>query len=210
MTTCKVVIVEDEALVAEDLKYRLTELGYSVTGTAPSGEKALEKIDEEIPDLVLMDIQLKGEMDGIETAETIKNEYQIPVVYLTAYSDESFLNRAKVTEPFGYLLKPIETRNLQSTIEMALYKAKMEKDREKMIRDLEKALAEIKTLRGLIPICSQCKKIRDDTGYWNILEGYIETHSSAQFSHSMCPECSDQLYGDQDWYTRLKNGDSDS
>jgi len=77
-------------------------------------------------------------------------------------------------------------------------------ERKKLINDLEEALAEIKTLKGIVPICSNCKKIRDDKGYWNLLESFIEKHSEASFSHGMCPECSDKLYGDEDWYTKMK------
>ena len=82
-----------------------------------------------------------------------------------------------------------------------------EKEREKLINELQIALKEIKTLKGIIPICSHCKKIRDDAGYWNILESYIQEYSDASFSHSMCPECSDKIYGDEDWYIEMKKGD---
>jgi|GEM_PF-1988502 len=85
----------------------------------------------------------------------------------------------------------------------------IEKDRETLINDLQEALAEIKTLRGIVPICSNCKKIRDDQGYWNILENFIQEHSEASFSHSICPECSDQLYGNENWYQKMKKRKSD-
>jgi PAS domain S-box-containing protein len=80
----------------------------------------------------------------------------------------------------------------------------IQKERQILVKDLKKALIQINTLGGLIPICSHCKKIRDDKGYWNLIESYIERHSDAKFSHGMCPECSDQLYGDQDWYINMK------
>ena len=76
--------------------------------------------------------------------------------------------------------------------------------REKLLKELQEALENVKTLNGLIPICSQCKKIRDDTGYWNQLEVHIQNHSYAKFSHGMCPECSDELYGNKDWYIKMK------
>jgi hypothetical protein len=82
-----------------------------------------------------------------------------------------------------------------------------QKEREEMIVKLQNTLEEIKTLRGILPICSSCKKIRDDKGYWNQIESYISNHSSAEFSHSLCPECSDKFYGDQDWYIELKKGE---
>jgi PAS domain S-box-containing protein len=119
-------IVEDEKIVALDIAASLKSLGYNVTGMASSGNEAIDKIKKKIPDLILMDIRLKGDMDGITTAETIRSEHDIPIIYLTAYADENTLERAKHTEPYGYLLKPYEKRVLHSTIEMAHYKRKME------------------------------------------------------------------------------------
>ncbi|MGE4394739.1 MAG: methanogen output domain 1-containing protein [Methanobacteriales archaeon] len=119
-------IVEDESIVALDIKHRAELLGYEVVGIASSGEEALKLIKEKKPDLVLMDIVLKGEMDGIEAAEVIKRDYNIPVVYLTAHSDKETLDRAKQTEPFGYLIKPFEDRELHSAIEVAIYKHMIE------------------------------------------------------------------------------------
>lgn len=122
----KLLIVEDESIVALDIKHRAEALGYEVVGIAASGEEAIELAREKKPDIVLMDIILKSEMDGIEAAEIIKREHDIPVVYLTAYSDKETLERAKLTEPFGYLIKPFEDRELHSTIEVAIYKHKMD------------------------------------------------------------------------------------
>ena len=198
MTEARIMIVEDEALLAADIQRQLEGLGYTITAIAASSEKALKKIDEDPPDLVLMDIRIKGEADGIETAQEIKNRHGIPVVYLTAYADKTFLERAKVTEPFGYMIKPVETKELHAAIEISLYKAEMDKERERLMKDLEMALAEVKTLRGFIPICANCKNIRDDEGYWQQIEKYITDRSDAQFSHSLCPECIKELYPDLD------------
>jgi PAS domain S-box-containing protein len=126
MSNVKILVVEDESIVAMDIKHRAEGLGYSVTGITPSGEGAIQKASETLPDLVLMDIVLKGEMDGVEAAQKIRDTLDIPVVYLTAYSDEKTLKRAKVTEPFGYIIKPFEDRELHSAVEVALYKHKME------------------------------------------------------------------------------------
>ncbi len=122
-----VFIVEDEAIVAGDIQETVTGLGYTVFGVAKSGEAALEKIALAPPDLVLMDIHLAGRMDGIETAGAIHEKYQIPVIYLTAYADTALLERARVTEPYGYIIKPYDERGLHSAIEMALYKHRMER-----------------------------------------------------------------------------------
>ncbi len=128
MNDAKVLIVEDESIVALGLKRDLTKLGYGISDIVSSGEEAIVKAGEHRPDLVLMDIKLDGEMDGIQSAELIRKKFMIPVIYLTAYADDDTLQRAKVTEPFGYILKPFEKRSLQSTIEMGLYKSKIEKE----------------------------------------------------------------------------------
>ena len=122
-----ILVVEDESIVATDIKRCLQNLGYHVTALVSSGAEALKIAQKTPPDLVLMDIVLKGDMDGIEAAETIRSQFNIPVIYLTAYADEKTLQRAKMTEPYGYILKPIEDKELHSTIEMALYKHRMEK-----------------------------------------------------------------------------------
>jgi PAS domain S-box-containing protein len=126
ITTPRIFVVEDEAIVADDIKETLTSLGYHALGTAKSGEVALEKIAETTPDLILMDIHLSGKMDGIEAAGRVHAEYGIPVIFLTAFADTALLDRAKTAEPYGYILKPYDDRGLHSAIEMALYKHRME------------------------------------------------------------------------------------
>jgi PAS domain S-box-containing protein len=122
-----IMVVEDERIVAEDIQNRLQQMGYRVSAVVSSGEEAVERAAKDTPDLVLMDIVLKGDMDGIEAADHISSLLSIPVVYLTAHTDEKRLQRAKVTEPYGYLLKPFEDRELHTTLETALYKHEMEK-----------------------------------------------------------------------------------
>jgi signal transduction histidine kinase len=124
MTT--VLIVEDEAIVAADLAKILRRLGYEISGLAARGEEAVALARDRHPDVVLMDIRLAGGMDGIEAAEQIRRLFDLPVVYLTAHSDRATLQRAKLTEPFGYILKPFEERELETHIEMALYKHQTE------------------------------------------------------------------------------------
>ena len=123
----RVLVVEDETIVAMDLTDNLRILGYDVVGTAASGKDAINKAESTRPDIVLMDIMLKGNMDGVEAAEIIRSQVNIPVIFLTACADDKTLERAKVTEPFGYLIKPFEERELRSHIEIALYKHRMEK-----------------------------------------------------------------------------------
>src|ERR1044072_1660245 len=126
MTQARILVVEDESIVAADIQDRLESLGYDVPTTVASGEKAVELAGLLRPDLVLMDIQLKGRMDGVEAADQIRQLFGIPVIYLTANADHPTVQRAKVTEPFGYVIKPFEERELQTTIEVALYKHRAE------------------------------------------------------------------------------------
>ncbi|MBN1348474.1 response regulator [candidate division KSB1 bacterium] len=126
MAQSDILIVEDENIVAMNIKKRLKNMGYAVSAVASSGQEALELSQKYQPDVILMDVRLKGDMDGVETAEKIHEQLNIPVIYLTAYSDEKMLQRAKVTEPFGYLLKPFEDKELNITIQMALYRHQME------------------------------------------------------------------------------------
>ena len=145
MPKIRVLVVEDESLVARDIQNMLRSLNYEALGIVSSGELALQKASTAAPDLVLMDIVLKGEIDGITAAEKLWEEFSIPVIYLTAYADETTFQRAKLTKPFGYLLKPFEERELQTTIEMALYKSKMElklREREEWLSTVLKSIGD--------------------------------------------------------------------
>lgn len=166
MAKAKIMIVEDEWITAEDIKMSLESLGYTVTSVSSSGEEAIQNAEKGMPDLVLMDIVLKGEMDGIEAARQIRACYNIPIIYLTAYADENTLERASITEPFGYIVKPFVNEDLKISIEIALYKHRIEKERRRLIEELQGALPKITTLSGLLPICPSCKKIRDAEGNW--------------------------------------------
>jgi PAS domain S-box-containing protein len=123
MEPASILIVEDEPIVAKDIQLSLQRLGYRVPATATSGEEAIRKAGDTHPDLILMDIVLKGKMDGIETALQIQRKQDVPVVYLTAYADSHTLNRAKVGSPAGYMLKPYQANELRTTIELALHRA---------------------------------------------------------------------------------------
>ncbi len=124
MIKTNILVVEDESIVSKDIQNSLKKLGYNVIGACNNGEEAVELAKEKAPDLVLMDIMLKGEMSGIDAAEIIRQQMSIPVIFLTAYADESTLAKAKVTEPYGYILKPFKEIDLHSSIEMAIYKHK--------------------------------------------------------------------------------------
>ncbi|MFO0358409.1 MAG: LytR/AlgR family response regulator transcription factor [Sphingobacteriaceae bacterium] len=140
-------IVEDESIVAKDIQNSLIKLGYNVVGTANNGADAIKQIKETNPDLVLMDIMIKGPMTGIEVSEKLKETMNLPVIYLTAYADEATLSKAKITEPYGYILKPFKEIDLHSSIEMSAYKHKKDLELKKE-RDFLYSLVENKEEAG--------------------------------------------------------------
>lgn len=142
MSKTTILIVEEEAIVAADLAGKVEQLGYEVAGTAAAGEEAVELACRLRPGVVLMDIRLKGSMDGIEAAEAIRRRVDVPVIYLTAHSDSTTLSRAMVSEPFGYILKPFEEKELATTIEMGLYRHQSDRQLNKTHDELEQRLRE--------------------------------------------------------------------
>ena len=139
MEQARILIVEDDWVIALDMRSKLTKLGYICSGIAPSGEGAIRSVSNDAPDIVLMDIVLKGEMDGIEAASQIRTNFNIPVIYVTAYADDEFLNRAKLTAPMGYILKPYETAEMKAAIEIALERHRMERTLQKKEAKLREA-----------------------------------------------------------------------
>lgn len=311
MKPTRILIVEDEALIAAHIEEALEDAGYGVLGPFSDGGEAVESISERRPDLVLMDIKLAGELDGIDAALEIRRRHRLPVVFLTAFADGALVERARKAEPYGYLLKPVREKDLLVTIEMAISRVRMEaelRERDDRMRRIarnlpgviyqflrttdgsftfpfvsekfeayhgfsaeavqedagalldrihpddspavyrairrsldtmenymceyrmlrpdgrtvwfraestpcrlengdvlwdgvilditavKEAQAEVETLRGIIPMCASCKRIRDEAGYWEQVEAYVQKRSLAQFSHSICPECSRRLY----------------
>jgi signal transduction histidine kinase len=144
MASARILVVEDERIVAKDISKRLTNLGYTVVATVASGVEAINAVIETSPDLVLMDIQLRGEIDGIEVAERIHSEFNVAIVYLTAYADDNTLQRAKITEPFGYIVKPFDERDLHAAIEIAL-RRRIAETAVHFALEKEKELSELKS-----------------------------------------------------------------
>ncbi len=174
MSNPQVLVVEDEGIIAADIQDRLATLGYEVPATVASGEEALQKIPVFNPDLVLMDIVLQGQMDGIDAAAEIRKRFDLPVIYLTAHADESTLKRAKITEPFAYILKPFEERELQTALEMALHKHKEEQERAKS-RATEQEVFE-KTIEATIKVLTKILQISEPQSYefGQKLKGYMK------------------------------------
>ncbi|HTY52797.1 MAG TPA: PAS domain S-box protein [Methanomicrobiales archaeon] len=133
MAKARILVVEDEFITASDIQNNLVTMGYEVPAVVDTGEEAVRKAGELLPSLVLMDITLKGRMNGIEAAKQIRERFDIPIIYLTAHSDESTFRNALVSEPFGYIIKPFNTREMRISIEMALYKHALDRD----LRDSE-------------------------------------------------------------------------
>lgn len=134
MPQANILVVEDEPIVAKDIQMSLQRLGYRVPAMAASGEDAIRKTRESNPDLILMDIVLKGKMDGVETVKQIRKQCDVPVIYLTAYADDHTLERAKTTAPAGYMLKPYQPNELRTTIELALHRAHHDRDMSERLR----------------------------------------------------------------------------
>ncbi|GAA6621999.1 response regulator [Scytonema sp. NUACC26] len=143
MTRTTILVVEDEGIVAKDLQKRLLKLSYHVPAIAASGEEAIQIAETISPDLILMDIRLKGNIDGIEAAKEIQSHFDVPIIYLTAYADDNTLERARLTEPFGYVLKPFKEKELHATIEIALSKHKKERQLKENQKGLVTAVTRI-------------------------------------------------------------------
>ena len=154
MQPARVLVVEDEVLVGEELRERLTHLGHTVDGPVRSGMEAVTRVKDAAPDLVLMDVRLAGDMDGIEAARFIRNEFDVPIVFVTAYSDDATIDRAKLTKPFGFLAKPVSEAHLKTAIARALHQYRVARQAEEHWAVREKSLREEATRDPL-------------TGLWN-------------------------------------------
>lgn len=180
MSKTNILIVEDESIVAKDIQHSLKKLGYTVVGMCSNGEDAIKTAEEMSPDLVLMDIMLKGDMSGIEAADQIRQRMNIPVIYLTAYADESTLNKAKVTEPYGYIIKPFKEIDLHTAIEMAIYKHEKETDVKKE-RDFLYSLVENKDGKDIIFVKSNSRLVKvrtEDIYFIEALKDYVVINTS--------------------------------
>jgi putative two-component system response regulator len=155
MNKHRILIVEDEAIVSMELRYMVESMGYEVAGTASNGEDAVARANKLIPDLILMDILLQGDRDGIDAAEEIRREHRIPIIYVTAFADDATIQRAKITSPYGYVIKPIQYKELNTAIEIALYKHSADMQLQQHIEKLQK------TIEGIINAMAKTVEIRD-------------------------------------------------
>jgi len=193
----KILVVEDEYLVSEDIIRGLKAHGYVDIIEASDGEEAFEKTCALQPDVVLMDIMIPM-LDGIEAARKIQDCCPTPIVIITAYESPDLLEKAVGAGVSAFLTKPPQQDEIERAIVIALARHADLMEVRRLNMELEKSLSEIKTLRGIIPICSYCKKIRDDKGLWEKLEAYLHSHSEAEFSHGVCPECYKKIMEEMD------------
>ncbi len=183
-----ILIVEDSVSNLQLLEHLLAETGYRIL-TAVNGKSGVKTAVEEPPDLILLDIIMPG-MDGYQVCERLKaipETRHIPIIFLTARRATEDVVRGFKAGAVDYVFKPFEKEELLARVHTHVLL-------KQTIADLRTALAEIKTLKGLLPICSFCRKIRDDQGYWKQLETYFATHSDIEFSYSLCPECARRHY----------------
>ncbi|MBU0663346.1 MAG: response regulator [Proteobacteria bacterium] len=189
----RVLVAEDNQVVSEMIKHYLQVNGFEMAGLAVTGIEAVEMTVSLRPDVVLMDIEMP-ELDGLEATRQIQTLQPTPVVILTAHEGEDLIKKASEVGASSYLTKPPKNKELERAIIMALARHDDLMECWRLNRELENALKEIRTLQCILPICSSCKKIRDDKGYWNQIEAYLRQNSDINFTHSICPDCASRLY----------------
>lgn len=199
----RIMVVDDSANERKALAMALKEFSTDIM-LAKSAETAEALLGKTLPDLILLDVVMPGK-DGFEFCRDIKSQKRtrdIPVIFLTGLGRSENIVKGFDVGGDDYLLKPIAKEELMVRVRNHLKIFNLQKSLKKKNHDLGQALKQIKTLEGLLPICSDCKKIRDEKGRWRVMERYIQTHSKAKFSHGICPECADRIYGSENWYKK--------
>jgi AmiR/NasT family two-component response regulator len=190
-----VLVVEDDYLVSLEVVRTAEEAGFKVLGVASDGLEALDLVRKTSPQAVLLDIQMPG-MNGFEVARRIRDEMPTPVVIMTAYEGRELIAEAKAAGVGAYLTKPPKVSSVTSAVEIAVARHEDMMELRRVNEELKNALQQVKTLTGLLPICSHCKKVRDDTGYWQQVEDYVSGHADVEFSHGVCPDCVRKHYAE--------------
>ncbi len=213
-----ILIVDDTPDNLRLLSGLLTTQGYEVR-SVPSGRLALSGARAAPPDLILLDIKMPG-MNGYEVCEQLKAAEctrDIPVIFISALDETGDKLKGFAVGGVDYITKPLQEEEALARVHTHVTLRRLQQTREEQNARLEEknvqledALANVKTLSGLLPICSKCKKIRDDKGYWNQIDAYIESHSETRFSHGLCQECADALYGDQPWYKNRRKSSNEN
>jgi two-component system, response regulator PdtaR len=188
-----VLIADDEESINKSIKHMLGKIGHKVVGIALNGNQAIQLSGLLKPDVILMDIEMP-ELDGIEAARIIQEKCPIPVVLLTSHNNSELVRRASEVGVGAYLLKPPSAQEIERAMTIAVARFADLAELRSLNMKLTKAMENVKVLTGLLPICGNCKKIRDDKGYWKTVEEYIMNNSEVHFSHGICPECIEKYY----------------
>lgn len=199
----RVLIVDDSAMFRQTMGDLLVQIGYTVVGQAVNGRQGVALTQSLRPDVVLMDIEMP-DLDGIQAARYIQANCPTPVVVVTAHDTPHLVEQAVQTGVVGaYLIKPPQVQEMERAIMIAIARfgdmlelRRLNAALQARNSELQAALARVKVLSGLLPICASCKKIRNDKGYWQQVEGYLQEHADVEFSHGICPECARKLYPD--------------
>ena len=190
-----ILIVDDKPENLTVLRQILTEHGFRVR-PAISGKIALKTVQTDLPDLILLDIVMP-DMDGYEVCRKLKADEQtnhIPIIFISALNELKDKVKAFSAGGVDYITKPFQIEEVLARVNTHINLHSLQRCLEKKNIELQKALDEVKQLRGFLPICASCKNIRDDQGYWTQIELYIRDHSEAEFTHSICPDCATKLY----------------
>ncbi|MCP4105084.1 MAG: response regulator [Desulfobacteraceae bacterium] len=194
-TQPSVLVTDDNIQNLQVLSEMLRSRNYKVA-TVKDGFKALKFAKTKNPDIILLDI-IMPEMDGFEVCRQLKskdNTKDIPIIFISALNETEDIVKGFRAGGADYITKPFQSEEVLARIEAHLNLRRLQKHLQEKNAQLKDALEKVKTLKGLIPICANCKKIRDDKGYWHQVEAYIREHSEAEFSHGICSECLKKLY----------------
>ena len=189
----RVIVAEDDYFVWETISFALEEIGYELIATARDGEEAIKIAEKTAADVILMDIEMP-KLDGLEAAKAIQDKCPIPIVVLTAYESAELVEKASKVGVSAYLTKPPNPKRIERAITIAMARHNDLMALRQSNAKLERALEEIKTLQGILPMCSYCKDIRNDEGFWECVETYLSKHSDALLSHTLCPKCLKKHY----------------
>jgi AmiR/NasT family two-component response regulator len=189
----KVLLVDDDSLVIDVVQSELEAIGHEVIGRASDGRQAISRIRALQPDIVVMDITMP-EMDGLEATRLIQEICPRPVVLLTAHDDPELVERASEAGAGAYILKPPNGPEMGRTLMIAIARFADFMELRRLNEELNSALKEVRTLKGLLPICAGCKKIRDENNVWSEIETYISSRADATFTHTLCPKCMNAFF----------------